>query len=192
MAVTFGPVTRRRIPDGAVTADAQIGERRVRGGRRRRVLLVGELPASLRTELSERGAILAERKDLHQAFLALAECTFDVVVVDTVSDSMANDLVTAIKEGEFEHQRTVATLYGARGDAPFLRGIRPPTPDQLLAARARHAATPFVVTSGVDAYLVVVALPLATFPRDGRAHPLASAILGVESAELLLKVQPLA
>ncbi len=109
--------------------------------------------------------------------------------MNAATERFANDFVGAIKEGDFEHQRTVATLYGARGDAPFLRGIRPPSQAELEEARARHASTPFIVTRAEDTHLVVVALPSGT---RFVLRNLASLILTVDAATILATPEALA
>lgn len=51
-------------------------------------------------------------------------------------------LLNVIKERATEHERTLATLYGARGRATFLLGVRPPDQESLALLRQRHRLTP--------------------------------------------------
>jgi len=162
-------------------------DRRFRAGRPRQVLLVGELPASERLELTERGAVITDALDTHAAFELLASTDFDVVVVDPFATGNGLDFVTAVKEGDDAHLHTVATLYGSRGSTPFLRGARLPNEEALAAGRVRHRTTPFVVlpADGGDQYAIVVVPPEATFLKSRRLLPLATAVLTVDAATLL-------
>ena len=183
----------RRLPRNAVALDAELTDRRVRGGARREVLLVGELGAALRAELVERGAVLTVVEKIHDAFLLLASRDFDVVVVNPMTEGCGLDFVNAIKEGPVAHELTVATLYGARGNVSFLRGTRPPPQEALDAGRARHRTTPLVVlpTDKSWTYRVVV-LPHASFIEDAREVPLVATILTVDAAKLLNGAKPMA
>lgn len=156
--------------------------------------MVGELGVAIRDELSERGVVLTEVEKIHDAFLLLAGRAFDVVVVNPLTESCGLDFVNAIKEGPGEHEMTVATLYGARGQSSFLRGTQPPPPEALEAARARNKTTPFVVLPAIDdwKYAIVVVPPNASFIVDGRKVPLIATILTIDAARLLGTAEPMA
>lgn len=170
----------------AVVPSADSEDRRARGGSGRTLLVVGDLPANLLAELSERGATLLTADDLSQAFTALAEHAFDAVAVDPLTQGCGIDLVTAVKEDDEAHQHTLATLYGVRGNAKFLRGVRPPTAEVLAALRVRHARTPFVVlpSDGGWKYGVVIVPPHASVIRDGRVMPLISTLMTIHPESL--------
>jgi len=184
----------RRIPRNAVALDLQQTDGRLRAARRRLVLVVGELGKAIRAELAERGAVLTLTESIHDAFVLLATRDFDVVVVNPLVEGCGLDFVNAVKERAVEHELTLATLYGARGKASFLRGIRPPTPETLDAARARQRLTPFVVlpVDGGWNYAVIVMLPNASFVEDAHKVPLVTTILSVNPAPLLGTAGPMA
>jgi hypothetical protein len=187
-------VAARRLPRTAVALDTELNDRRVRGGSRREVLLVGELGVGLRAELVARGAVLTEVDKLYGAFNLLAERPFDVVVVDPYTEDCGMDFVNAIKEGEVEHQLTIATLYGARGPATFLRDTRPPSQEVLEAARARHQTTPFIVLpkGNESMYRIIVAQPHATVMKNPVTVPLVATIMTVDAAQMLGRAKPMA
>ena len=155
----------------------------------------------MRTELTERGAVITHALDTHQAFEALAARDFAVVVVNPYVGGNGLDLVTALKEREPDHLHTVATLYGQRALTPFLRGARPPNQETLSAARARHRLTPFVILPRDESgsYAVVVVFPdaplgehpwaLAALLRGAAGFntslPIVTAILTVDAGTLL-------
>lgn len=184
----------RRLPRNAVTLSVEPNDRGVRAGSQREVLLVGELGVGLCAELADRGAVLTAVEKLYDAFALLAERAFDVVVVNPLTEGCGLDFVNAIKEREVEHQLTIATLYGARGRASFLRDTRPPSLEQLEAARSRHQTTPFVVlpADGTWNYTVIVVPPHASFVEDARKRPLVATIMTVDAGRLLSTVQPMA
>ena len=184
----------RRLPRNAVALDTELNDRRVRGGTPREVLLVGELGIALRDQLSARGAVLTKVVTLHDGFEALAEHAFDVVVFNSYTENCGMDFVNAVKEGAVEHQLTLATLYGARGSAAFLRGTRPPSQEMLERARARHRTTPFVVlpADGDWSYAIIVVPPHASFMEDARKLPLVATIMTVDGAKLIGSAQPMA
>lgn len=187
-------MSRRRIPRTALALDAQATDRRFRGRHERRVLLVGELPVSERVELTERGAVLTTAADTHQAFVLLASVDFDVVAVEPRAPGNGLDLVTAVKENQAAHLHTLATLYGVRGGAPFLRGARAPDEAVLASARERHRVTPFVVLplEGEDEYAIIVVPPDASFIENRRRLPVTTSIMRVDASKLLATVNPMA
>lgn len=169
-------------PKRDVAPDTQLTDPRLRAGRPREVLVVGEFPISLRNELVRRGARLTISDSFAAAFDTLAERAFDVVLVNP--EGVGADFVAVIKEGAVEHERTKATLYGARGDAPFLRGVRPPEEGRLRQLREKHSLTPFIVPSAAE-FEVIVRLP------DGRRRmmtatmPVATAVMTVTAMQFL-------
>lgn len=171
----------KRFPPNAVDVDVQVGDRRLHRGARREVLVVGELAVSMRDALNDRGAALTCVDSLSDAFVALAEHGFDVVVVNPFLP-YALDLVTAIKETADDHEHTLATLYGARGTSAFLRGVKPPSREQLDAARTMHAQTPFVVLpAGEDwHYAVILKPPGASTMVDARVRPIVTTVMTVD------------
>jgi hypothetical protein len=159
------------------------------------VLAVGDVLLSLRTELRHRGVEVTHVESFHDAFALLAERDFHAVLVESRSSKLGRDFVDAIKEGAAEHERTVATLYGARGDAEFLRGEKPPRPETLTAARARHRLTPFILPPDDwehRYYTVVIVPPEVSFIRDTNEMPLISMILTVDPLALFAKGKALA
>ena len=140
--------------------EAQLIDGKSRGKSRREVLVIGEIPKSLHKELAARGAVITAAHTLTAAFVALSEHRFEVVLLNADTDGCGLDLVNAIKEGPEEHERTVATLYGARGSATFLIGVRPPAQATLERLRRDYALTPFVVMpQGGTFYAVIVQPP---------------------------------
>lgn len=169
-----------------VLTDAELGGRRVRGGNQRHLLLVGDVPRPIIAEVSERGAAVRLAADLSAAFVALAEEDFDAVAVDPLTDGCGVDLVTALKEDDAAHEHTLATLYGARGGAPFLRGVRVPSAEGLAVLRLRYARTPFVVlpSDGGWRYGLVIVPPHASVIRDARKIPIVTTLLTVHPESL--------
>lgn len=88
----------RRIPHDTVDTDTQTTDRRLKVGKPREVLLVGELAINTRTQLLQRGAVLTAAVDTHEAFEFLAERDFGAVVVNPFAPGEGLDLVTALKE----------------------------------------------------------------------------------------------
>lgn len=158
------------------------------------MLLIGEVDGALRLALAEAGATVTTADDFHAAFLLLAERAFDAVAVEPTAGQLGFDFVHAVKEGTAEHERTVATLYGARGDAEFPRGVRPPPPEALDAARLRHRTTPFVLLPpyGQREYAVIVLPPHATTIERIDVRPVATTLLTVTAEQLLTRSGPLA
>ena len=75
----------------------------------------------------------------------------------------------------------MATLYGARGGAPFLRGVRPPTLERL---RRDYALTPFVVIpQGGSFYAVIVQPPGATAWVNLEKVPIATTVMATRAGE---------
>ncbi|GMU61653.1 MAG: hypothetical protein AMXMBFR34_34160 [Myxococcaceae bacterium] len=177
-----------------MTPDVQGNDKTLRGGRAREVLLIGEIAAQLRLGLVEGGADVTQVDDFHDAVLALAERAFDVVAVYPHAGQLGVDFVHAIKEGATAHEHTLATLYGARGDADFLKGVRPPPADSLEAARARHASTPFVLLPPglAEEYAVIVVPPHATVIEHVRKKPVLTTLLTVSAQSVLSRGQALA
>jgi hypothetical protein len=149
------------------------------------VLVVGEAPRGLCDELRDRGATLFDCPHLHTVFDLLAAEAFDVILVNPLVEGGGLDFVTALKEDPVEHERTKATLYGARGVAPFLRGVRPPQLDTLVLARSRHALTPVIVLPLQDrpVYGIVVRPPRASVMKRMNELPIATAVMTVSSAD---------
>lgn len=142
------------------------------------MLVIGEIPKSLRKELSARGAALTETATLSEAFVVLAEHRFEVVLLNADTDGCGLDLVTALKEGPEEHERTVATLYGARGGATFLRGVRPPEQATLSRLRREYAHTPFIVMpQGGSFYAVIVQPPAVSAWLNLEQVPIATTVM---------------
>lgn len=157
------------------------------------MLIVGEVPGSLRAELVDRGAVIWEVDTLAEAFAALAADAYDVVLLNADTDGCGLDFVNALKEGATEHERTIATLYGARGGAAFLRGIRPPEQGALERLRERYGATPFVLMpQGGSFYAVIVKPPAATAWLNLEKVPIATTVMTIEASTLLGKSGPLA
>lgn len=179
----------RRFPRTAVAVDVQSTDRRFPRRKARNVLLLGELHASQREELEDRGGVIVQANDTHEAFELLATTDFDVVVVDPVAPGNGLDLVTAVKESASEHLHTVATLYGARGDTRFLRGARLPNQETLVAVRSRHRLTAFVVlpVNGEAEYAIVVSPPEGSFLKHPSAMPLVTAIMTVDASKLVTR-----
>jgi hypothetical protein len=169
-----------------VVEDLEPADRRLRGKRARRVLLVGEFPAGLRLELVERGAIVSEAADTHEAFNALAAADFDAVGVAAFVPGNGEDLLTAVKEPAEDHLHTLATL-AAAGSSAFLRGAPAPTPEVLAAARERHRMTPFIMLPKKvgERYAMVVFLPGGVTNCDPAKRPLATVLLTASAAEVL-------
>lgn len=168
-----------------VGLDTQISDPRLRARSPRKVLVVGEIPPALRAELRARGATLIDSPELHGVFDLLAQEAFDVMVVDPLVAGGGLDFVNALKEDPVEHERTKATLYGARGNAAFLRGVAPPALETLVLARSRHALTPVVVLPLRDqpTYAIVVQPPKASVLRDMNQLPIATAVMTVTAAQ---------
>lgn len=151
---------------------------KARGRTRREVLIIGETPKSLRKELAARGAVLTETATLTEAFAALAAHRFEVVLLNADTDGCGLDLVTALKESPEEHERTVATLYGARGGATFLLGVRPPDQATLERLRREYAHTPFIVMpQGGSHYAVIVQPPAGTSWLNLERVPIATTVM---------------
>ena len=125
--------------------------------------------------------MVATAEDTHQAFGLLASRAFDVVVVDSFVAGNGVDLVTAVKEGEFEHLHTVATLYGERGTSKFLRGARLPDQSTLEDTQRRHRRTPFILMPTGGDYRIVIALPEPSFLQSPNRLPLLTAILFIDA-----------
>ncbi|MBL8936073.1 MAG: hypothetical protein JNM69_16060 [Archangium sp.] len=176
----------RFTPPGAAP-EAQSGEQGLRTRRKRLVLLVGEVPSSLRATLDHRGALLVVAAGVSEAFELLSAHTFDVVVVEPHTDACARDFINAIKEPADEHEHTVATLYGAPGQSPFLRGVRVPALDALQALRARYALVPFVLLPVLrdPHYAVIVKPPELSELRERRVLPVETTIMTVSAQEFL-------
>ncbi|MDX2010726.1 MAG: hypothetical protein SFW67_11065 [Myxococcaceae bacterium] len=178
----------------AVGLDAQWGEPRFRKRISRKILTVGEFPRTLRDELLDRGATLVDAPTLNGVFDLLAAEAFDVILVNPIVEGGGLDFVNALKEGPVEHERTKATLYGARGTAAFLRGVQPPALETLVSARSRHALTPVLVTplAGETSYAIVVQPPMASAVRSLDQLPLTTAAMTVSAAEFLGRTGALA
>ncbi|MBL8917525.1 MAG: hypothetical protein JNJ54_01580 [Myxococcaceae bacterium] len=118
-------------------------------------------------------------------FDVLAEEAFDVIVVDPFVAGGGLDFVNALKEDAAEHERTKATLYGARGNSAFLRGVPPPALETLVLARSRHALTPVIVLplSDKPTYAIVVQPPKASVLRNMNQLPIATAVMTVTAAQ---------
>ncbi len=174
---------RRRSTE--VGLDSQLSDPRLRARSPRKVLVVGEIAPSLRAELSDRGASLVEFPELMGVFELLARDAFDVIVVDPFVAGGGLDFVNALKEDAVEHERTKATLYGARGNSPFLRGVAPPALETLVLARARHGLTPVIVLPMRDSpnYAIVVQPPKASVLRNMNRLPVATAIMTVRASD---------
>lgn len=172
----------------------QSNGRGLRGGRPRELLLIGELDAALRLALVEAGATITTAEDFHAAVLLLAQSGFDAIAVEPTAGQVGIDFVHALKEGPVEHERTIATLYGARGDAEFLRGVRPPPREALDAARRRHRTTPVVLLPryGKQEYAVIVLPPHASTIENVGARPVVTTLLSVTAEQLLARAEPLA
>jgi DNA-binding NarL/FixJ family response regulator len=153
------------------------------------VLLLGELAAGMRTEVTTRGAVITDATDAHHAFELLATTSFDVVVVDPDADGNGRDLVAAVKESADDHLHTIATIYGARGTSAFLRGSRPPPAEVLEVVRAKHRLTPFITlpADGARNYEIVVVLPDVAFIESPVRVPLVTAILFLDASRLMAK-----
>lgn len=177
----------RDIPPGSAAPEAQWGEQGLRSRRKRLVLLVGDVPLSLRATLDQRGAQLVLAAGVSDAFEQLAAQTFDVVVVEPHTDACARDFVNAIKEPADAHEHTVATLYGAPGQSPFLRGVRVPALDGLRALRATYSYVPFVLLPvlGDPHYAVIVKPPELSELRKGRVLPVETTIMTVSAQDFL-------
>ena len=89
--------SRRTSTDAS--PEAQLADGRLRGRTRRLVLLVGEVAVSLRAELVARGAVITEVGTLADAFDALADAPFDVVLLNADTDGCGLDFLNAVKEG---------------------------------------------------------------------------------------------
>lgn len=176
----------RFTPPGAAP-EAQFGEQGLRSRGKRQVLLVGEVPSSLRVTLDHRGAQLVLAAGVSDAFELLGAHTFDVVVVEPHTDACARDFINALKEPADDHEHTVATLYGAPGQSPFLRGVRVPALESLRALRARYAYVPFVLLpmQGEPHYAVIVKPPELSELRQGKALPVETTIMTVSAQEFL-------
>ena len=148
---------RRTERDGG--PEAQLVDGKSRGKNRREVLVIGETPKSLRKELAARGAASTDAPTIGDAFVSLAEHRFDVVLLNADTEGCGLDLVIAIKEGPEEHERTIATLYGPRSGAAFLRGVRPPEQATLERLRREYALTPFVVMPRGGSYYDLIGQP---------------------------------
>ncbi len=184
----------RRLSSDRVSVDAELKEKDSRLGRKREVLIIGELASPIRSELIRRGAVLTVVDRLFQAFEALAAKRYDVVVIDPDLDGRGRDLVAAVKEGDVEHQLTLATLYGVRGAADFLKGIAPPQQHVLEEVRRLHRTTPFIVLSTPErwTYLIVIVSPDASFVEDAGKIPLASTIMTIDASRRLSSARPMA
>lgn len=190
-----------RATDRLVVTDAQLGDQRVRLRSARGVLLVGTMPDSLVLSLDRRGATLSSAATLSDAFVQLEVSLeaggrpgLDVVALDPHCDGHALDFLHALKEPEAEHLRTVATLYGAPGQSPFLRGVRPPSLEGLERLRRGYEFVPFVLLPDPRGreYSVVVKLPDASEVRAVQSLPVATTLMSVTAAELLSKSSALA
>ncbi|MBM4782819.1 MAG: hypothetical protein GQE15_34515 [Archangiaceae bacterium] len=177
----------RSIPPGSAAPEAQWGEQGLRARRKRLVLLVGEVPLSLRSTLDQRGAQLVLAAGVSDAFELLAAHTFDVVVVEPHTDACARDFINALKEPADAHEHTIATLYGAPGQSRFLRGVRAPALERLQALRATYAYVPFVLlpVQGDPHYAVIVKPPELSELRKGRVLPVETTIMTVSAQEFL-------
>lgn len=177
----------RSIPPGSAAPEAQWGDQGLRARRKRLVLLVGEVPLSLRATLDQRGAQLVLAAGVSAAFEVLGAHTFDVVVVEPHTDACARDFINAIKEPADDHEHTVATLYGAPGQSPFLRGVRVPGLDGLRALRAKYSYVPFVLLpmQGDPHYAVIVKPPELSELRKGRVLPVETTIMTVSARDFL-------
>lgn len=175
------------VPPGSAAPEAQWGEQGLRSRRKRLVLLVGDVPLSLRATLDQRGAQLVLAAGLSEAFVQVAEHTFDVVVIEPYTDACARDFINAMKEAADAHEHTVATLYGAPGQSPFLRGVRVPTLEGLRELRAKYAYVPFVLLpmTGEQHYAVIVKPPELSELRKGRVLPVETTIMTVSAQEFL-------
>lgn len=175
--------SRRSSTD--VGLDAQLSDPRLRRRSPRKVLVVGEIGIGLRDDLRARGATLVESLVLDGIFDLLAAEPFDVILVNSLVEGGGLDFVNALKEDDLEHERTKATLYGARGNSAFLRGVRPPSLEVLVHARSRHVLTPVIVLPLNDqpTYAVIVRPPRATALRSLNALPVATAVMTVNSAD---------
>lgn len=182
-------MAHRRIPRNAVALDVALNNRRVRGGSKREVLLVGELGVRLRAQLTERGAVLSAVETLDDAFAQLAARPFDVVVVNPFTGNCGVDFVKAMKEGADEHAARRIALRNEQQNR-----VRLPAVEVLEEARARHRTTPFVVLPASDDwhYAVIVMPPHASFLEDARELPLVVTILTVDAAQILATAQPMA
>lgn len=151
------------------------------------MLLVGEVPSSLRSTLDQRGAELVLASGVSEAFELLTMQTFDVVVVEPHTDACARDFINAIKEPADDHEHTVATLYGAPGQSPFLRGVRVPDLDGLRTLRAQYSYVPFVLLpmQGDPHYAVIVKPPELSQLRKGKVLPVETTIMTVSAQEFL-------
>ncbi len=177
----------RSIPPGSAAPEAQSREQGLRSRRKRHVLLVGEVPASLRATLDQRGAQLVLAANVSVAFDVLTTQTFDVVVVEPHTDACARDFINAIKEPSNDHEHTVATLYGAPGQSPFLRGVRVPSLEALRELRARYSYVPFVLLpmQGEQYYAVIVKPPELSELRLGKVLPVETTIMTVSAQDFL-------
>lgn len=185
----------------SVTTDAQLGDQRVRQRSSRHVVLIGDMPDNLVLALDRRGAALTAARDLSEAFVVLARCAepsagspVDVVVLEPECDGHAIDFLHALKEPEADHLHTIASLYGAPGKSPFLRGVRPPSLEGLESLRRRYEFVPFVVLprDARPQYQVVVRLPDLREERSVDKLPVVSTIMSISAAEFLAKGSALA
>ena len=183
----------RRHTFGPVTPETQSTDRKVSSGRRRHVLLIGEVDLGLRGDLASRGVQLTTG-DTETALAELAERSFDVVVVAPFVEGTAADLIAVLKEPDIAFEHSVATLYGARGSAPFLRGVRPPDLATLVALRRKHRVTPFVVLPQHDSswYSVTILVPQLVLRLNAKVSPLLTCILNIDSSAELGKLGAMA
>lgn len=169
----------------AAGPEAQLIDGKSRGRSRKELLVIGEIPRSLQKELAARGAVLTQVATLSAGFVALSEHRFEVVLLNADTDGCGLDLVTALKEGPAEHEHTVATLYGARGGATFLRGVRPPEQATLERLRRDYAFTPFVVMpQGGSFYAVIVQPPAQTAWINLEKVPIATTVMTTQAGKV--------
>lgn len=93
------PTQLRRLPRSAVAPglDVDDGDKRVR--RARSVIVLADLPSTIRTRMKDRGALLTDVENVAAAVAMLAERDFDAAIVDMKAPGGGTALVKCLKGG---------------------------------------------------------------------------------------------
>jgi hypothetical protein len=176
------------LPTWAVVPSADLvdGSKRVR--RARSILLLANLPGTLRRRLKDRGAQLMEVFDMRSAAKALAEADFDAAIIDVHAPGNGAGLVKWIKYGAFlrEVGRTPRKPSAFDDLVDRQEGVLEVELSVAAAARNRHRTTPFfLVLEDQPQFGVVVSWPEHSYSETGDGISLPDAVMTLDVAKLL-------
>ncbi len=130
------PTLLKRLPRSAVAPGLDIddGDKRVR--RARSVMVLADLPSTVRVRIKNRGGLLTDVETVAAAVSMLAERDFDAVIVDMKAPGGGTTLVKCLKAGVRSTdplQRLLDEELSALASEPNVARVDPPEPDTLEA-----------------------------------------------------------